>query len=183
MSSGCAAGLCWMPWRQRTGWELLAKEISSPAVFQVAVGSLWSAGLEKSHHLLPLILPAHVTGEFQVVRLPWPKNCFSCCFTLSQCLVCFGCDLLPDLLRVTCELSEVVLLAVNRTLDGAGEKRRAGQLYFPRYIQKGTHAKQPYWEEEGGMFPLSILLVILHLEMITCDHLCADRILIIIEQL
>lgn len=121
-SSGCATGLCWMPWRWRTGWELLAKEISSPAVFQMDVGSFWSAGLEKSHHLLPLSLPAHVTGEFQVVRLPCPKNCFSCC--LSQCLVCFSCDLLPDLLRV----SEVVLLAVNRTLD-AGENRRAGQLF------------------------------------------------------
>lgn len=43
-------------------------------MFQVAVGSFWSAGLEESHHLPPLSLPAHVIGEFQVVRLPCPKR-------------------------------------------------------------------------------------------------------------
>lgn len=58
-----------MLWRQRTGWELLAKEVSSLAVFQVAAGSLWSVALEEGHHLLPRWSASLVFGEFQVMRL------------------------------------------------------------------------------------------------------------------
>jgi len=60
--------------------------------------------------------------------------------------------------------------------DGLGSCLVPPQLHTKKYPCKVALL-------EGGMLPLSIPLVILHLEMITCDHLCAYRILIIIEQL
>jgi len=76
------------------------------------------------------------------------ENCFSCCFTLSECLVCFGCDVLLDFLRVTCELSEeVMLLAADRTLDGVGETRWAGQLFGTSPV---TYKKVPMQSSPTG---------------------------------
>lgn len=113
-------------------------------------------------------LPALVFGEFQVMRFPCPTRVILYAALLCHdVLVCFGSDLLPELLN-TCELSVVTLLAVNRTTDGAGEARWAGQLFSnsPAAYKRTSTPCSGTGRRDGGVLPPYTPLVNLPLEKI-----------------
>lgn len=100
------------------------------------------------------------------MRLPCPGRVILYAVLLRHdVLVSFGSDLLPKLLN-TRELSVVTLSAVNRTTDGAGEARWAGQL-FSNSTATYKRTSMPCsgnGRRGGGILPPYIPLVNLPLE-------------------
>lgn len=118
-----------MLWRQRTGWELLARDFISCCV----PGGCWvtlvsGIGREPSSASWMVSQPWCVVssglGDF-FAQAGW----FLCAVLLCHdVLGCVGSHLLPELLN-TCELTAVPLSAVNGSRDGVGAAGWAGQLF------------------------------------------------------
>lgn len=110
--SRCETSSCQMPWRQRTGWGLLAKRFRLLQCSRWLLGHFGQRDWKRAIICFLDGLLALVFGEFQVMRLPWPYRVILYALLLRHSVsVCFGSDLLPKLLN-TCELSVVTLSAV-----------------------------------------------------------------------